>query len=371
MANGLLGNLQPNGLLGPVTMNPNIAAQGRNALASALRGSPRNALLDPEFYMRDLKDSAVNYFSDPENSLRALSIAPVPVLSDVAGLAADALMYKNKPESRNMLNFGLTGVGMLPFIPALATAYHGSPYKFDKFDAAHIGKGEGAQAYGHGVYFAESPDVAQSYQRNLASTLSIDGKPVFQNGRIVNSTGNEMVDDLLLMHSGDAKAVGKDILANLKELRSRFASQPQATAPAMAGVEKKIIKETQAELAALRNVRNSSKYSVGGSLYKVDIPDEYIPRMLDWDKPLSQQPEILKAFKNTGFASADPNITGRQFIRDWLGDPANPETAHALKSIGIPGIRYLDGGSRGTGQGTSNYVVFPGNEGAVKILERK
>ena len=28
-------------------------------------------------------------------------------------------------------------------------------------------------------------------------------------------------------------------------------------------------------------------------LYKVDIPDEAIPRMLDWDKPLSQQsPEV-------------------------------------------------------------------------------
>lgn len=33
-------------------------------------------------------------------------------------------------------------------------------------------------------------------------------------------------------------------------------------------------------------------------------------------------------------------------------------------------IRYLDGGSRGAGQGTSNFVVFPGNEGLLQILER-
>ena len=33
-------------------------------------------------------------------------------------------------------------------------------------------------------------------------------------------------------------------------------------------------------------------------------------------------------------------------------------------------IRYLDGGSRGAGTGTSNYVVFPGNENLLKILER-
>ena len=33
-------------------------------------------------------------------------------------------------------------------------------------------------------------------------------------------------------------------------------------------------------------------------------------------------------------------------------------------------IRYLDGGSRGAGQGSSNFVVFPGNEGLLSILER-
>lgn len=33
-------------------------------------------------------------------------------------------------------------------------------------------------------------------------------------------------------------------------------------------------------------------------------------------------------------------------------------------------IRYLDGGSRDAGAGSSNFVVFPGNEGLLKILER-
>lgn len=36
---------------------------------------------------------------------------------------------------------------------------------------------------------------------------------------------------------------------------------------------------------------------------------------------------------------------------------------------GIPGIRYLDEASRGAGAGTSNFVVFPGNEGLLKMLE--
>jgi hypothetical protein len=44
--------------------------------------------------------------------------------------------------------------------------------------------------------------------------------------------------------------------------------------------------------------------------------------------------------------------------------------ADRLRKAGIPGIRYLDGGSRGAGAGTSNYVVFPGEENALRILER-
>jgi hypothetical protein len=42
-----------------------------------------------------------------------------------------------------------------------------------------------------------------------------------------------------------------------------------------------------------------------------------------------------------------------------------------MRDAGIPGIRYLDGGSRTAGAGSSNYVVFPGNEGLLKILGRE
>src|SRR4030095_5667329 len=42
-------------------------------------------------------------------------------------------------------------------------AYHGSPYDFERFDPSRIGTGEGAQAYGHGLYFAEAEPVAESY----------------------------------------------------------------------------------------------------------------------------------------------------------------------------------------------------------------
>jgi hypothetical protein len=41
-----------------------------------------------------------------------------------------------------------------------------------------------------------------------------------------------------------------------------------------------------------------------------------------------------------------------------------------LQSRGVPGVRYLDWFSRKSGEGTSNYVVFRGNEDLIKILRR-
>ena len=40
--------------------------------------------------------------------------------------------------------------------PGGIRAYHGSPYDFPAFDISKIGTGEGAQAYGHGLYFRGS-----------------------------------------------------------------------------------------------------------------------------------------------------------------------------------------------------------------------
>ena len=43
-------------------------------------------------------------------------------------------------------------------------AYHGSPHDFDQFSLSKIGTGEGAQAYGHGLYFADQEQVARNYK---------------------------------------------------------------------------------------------------------------------------------------------------------------------------------------------------------------
>jgi hypothetical protein len=132
-----------------------------------------------------------------------------------------------------------------------------------------------------------------------------------------------------------------------------------------------------------------------GALYEVKIkaPPE---RFLDWDKPLNQQPggqKIIEEFsarrekalegvpqvdgsmpfeefnrkyggklEEAARFKIDPEWTGAQFYESSRlvpGDFRDPVAASAaLKELGIPGIRYLDQGSRGAGEGSRNIVVF-------------
>lgn len=63
------------------------------------------------------------------------------------------------------------------------TLYHGSPHEFDEFDISKIGSGEGHQAYGHGLYFAEEEEVSQIYKGFLGKRVEIDGVETIKDGR--------------------------------------------------------------------------------------------------------------------------------------------------------------------------------------------
>jgi transposase-like protein len=113
-----------------------------------------------------------------------------------------------------------------------------------------------------------------------------------------------------------------------------------------------------------------------GRVYKVDLPDEHIGKMLDWDKPLSQQPEsVRKAIgkivdRNIDQEPGWAKLTGEQALRavvERAGRKGDGEKL--LRDAGIPGIRYLDQGSRQGGKGTSNYVVF--DDSIPRILGRE
>ena len=284
---------------------------------------------------------------------------PLNFVQPGAARIANALKFA-KPDALKMLNEMSQGAR------SPMDVWHGTPHRFPptaknplgEFDASKIGTGEGAQAYGHGLYFAEAPGVAKGYQIQNAYKAFDIGEEAAKRGIPLNASGRGEF-------SRQAAANKSDPVKAAKGLQNANAAA------------RSIPSEDLQKMFADYAERG------GGSLYKVDLPDEQIAKMLDWDKPLSKQhPDVQKVI------SSDPRIarliasgkidnmyqSGGEFYRainskyandapalislDAAENAAQANASQYLKSLGIPGIRYLDGGSRAGGKGTSNFVVF-------------
>jgi hypothetical protein len=265
-----------------------------------------------------------------------------------------------------------------------AIAWHGSPYQFSKFDGDRIGSGEGVQAFGDGHYFAENKDVAEIYHKKLSAGFPLsfekDGKTVedaaafaeyFRPGRIVKGYGG--MDKVLNFQP--PKEPGGQWGVRVVEVNAdgseKVSARPRvhATAP-----EPKQLAEFMR--------KEGWKPQKSGGVYTVDIPDPAIAQMLDRDAPLKDQPpavqEALRKIMQLPLDSSSRKIfsdrektTGGAFydfldIDDNLKSKAN--AAQLLRESGVPGARYLDGFSRKVGEGTSNFVVFRGNEDLIRVL---
>jgi hypothetical protein len=122
----------------------------------------------------------------------------------------------------------------------------------------------------------------------------------------------------------------------------------------------------------------SKAKGVVGNLYTVEILRAE-SEFLDWDKPLSEQSEKVKAaLSATGlFTQRDLNPpanfvpsplfnSGRGAYDIIKADAGSPQKAsQRLSSLGVAGIKYFDGNSRNIEYGTRNFVIF--NDKDVKI----
>lgn len=219
------------------------------------------------------------------------------------------------------------------------TAYHGSPHSFDRFDMSKIGTGEGAQAYGHGLYFAENEKVAKGYRDNLAQP-TIDNVPVSQ----ITGARAPSADDAFLA----------SILTHEKTYdNARFR---------LDRLNRLDLMEKLDELKAAGRLKNE------GSMYEVRInadPEHF----LDWDKPLAQQPDIVKRLTTDAYyGDPSPKLTGKDIIENVFTQTGPARRSEAMREAGIPGIKYLDAGSRTAGDGSRNYVVF--DDKLIEILRK-
>ena len=114
------------------------------------------------------------------------------------------------------------------------------------------------------------------------------------------------------------------------------------------------------------------------NLYKFEVKNSDIKGMLDWDKPLSEQPEILKALDVDPNAppklnGIDPAWSGQQLHDNLLNGKTNlgapddkAKLAEWLTNKGVKGVSYLDAGSRGLeGDGTRNVVLYKGTDADI------
>jgi hypothetical protein len=256
-----------------------------------------------------------------------------------------------------------------PRFAAAIKAYHGSPHDFEAFDTSKIGTGEGAQAYGHGLYFAENPTVAQEYKKALT-----DFEVHEPSGRIIGSGGPKQtykgtIEDRALAWVQDA-ASRNDIADPFQFAIGNARRGLSDDANGQAIVDQ--IKKWQDAGAVIKP---------GGRMYEVAI-NAYPDQFLDWDKPLSQQsPEVQQRLERTGllpdlqrYASANaaryPNGPAGATLHDMArySGYSSQEIADKLNNAGIPGIKYLDQGSRAAGEGSRNFVVFDAK--TIDILKK-
>jgi hypothetical protein len=258
------------------------------------------------------------------------------------------------------------------------TAYHGSPYRFDEFKSEAIGTGEGAQAYGHGLYFAEAEDVAKGYRDALSKgDITITDSTGVKTKFPINPYGGEGdIADVLRLHDFEtARNIITDPnwLNNLPPNKQKDARQ----------------------LSGLIGYAKGAEVSKG-KMYEVNLKTS-LDELLDWDKPLSQQPQKVQEALSDIFEERAKQIKERSQIytrpveevisgqtgsdiydviasqpayEKWVKEQLNSgnlkisetntpaSVSKFLESRGIKGIRYDDAMSRGTEGGTSNFVIF-------------
>jgi hypothetical protein len=243
-------------------------------------------------------------------------------------------------------------------------AFHGSPYDFNKFDASKIGTGEGAQSYGYGHYLAENENVAKRYRDMREGELTIE-----EEGELTGVLKRMRELKLLAKEVGESDPRRVSMIDEWARLRSR----------------REFLEERP------------------GRMYEVEVglPED---ALLNYDAPISQQPMAIRNNSALLEMAADEarnnalQATTQGRHDHWWNLANNPSQAPASLAVqagrhrrpvgagrppmgpeqfseylfesGIPGIRYLDQGSRSAGEGTRNYVIFPGAEDSIRILRK-
>lgn len=255
----------------------------------------------------------------------------------------------------------------------LQSAWHGSPHLFKEFDLGKIGTGEGAQAHGWGLYFAQSREVAEGYRDRLSSfddkiTLTIDGKELTINPpqlkevllpyvlEIVKSRETalkELAPNLTEEQIKDFASTIADSVA--KRIESEFYNASKQTlykATTMIAhnydlnrrryqeaVEQNEVEKNvygilvEQSLISLRTIKKISQVRArgGGSLFEVDIPNDDV--MLDEQKEFKEQSSKVKEAVRRCLKDIFPSKYNNSDIADMFLSTADSKYSKLERSI--------------------------------------
>lgn len=246
-------------------------------------------------------------------------------------------------------------------------AFHGSPRQehFDNFDPRYIGTGEGANAYSRGFYFAQREPISDDYRRNLSRRRFFDDYGEYFD---FSSPAEEVMSEVSVFHPKQQKVLR--LLNDEDWLGYDYPSQAlkDVLSPGSYNEVSPELRQAADEL---------------GTAYEVaiDYPEE---AFLDWDAPVDAQGQgVINALQSLGFENLLPTadasrpggalgVRGEAAYKKLSSLLAGGDSAAsaALAKAGVPGVRYLDAVSRRAGEGTRNYVVFPGAEDRIRILRK-
>lgn len=270
-------------------------------------------------------------------------------------------------------------------------AYHGSGKKFNRFSMEYLGTGEGAQAYGHGLYFSGSKDVADYYRNRLSNPPDFNTPEGKAQWAMIDANGDrakaeESLRDQLSIISEGLKR-DQEILDGYKELLRNYEAdesltsqdpkpfyythalpeQIEAYTKRVEGRNDTIQLYTEA-LEALKTVDRP------GALYKVDLkPDEetdYINYHADWDR----QSEKVKAAVREILGYDPPShkrgydvyeeIANEQ--RRKVGNNQKATEREASRVLLKHGVRGMKHHGPPDGRDYYNYVIFDDADIAIE-----
>lgn len=291
-----------------------------------------------------------------------------------------------------------------PGVTFSIAALHASPHSFRKFDTAFMGKGEGAQAYGWGLYFAENPEVNRSYMNQFAQDKATWKFREVETGVIEvmqrSLVGSFLPKDALPEAKEDASDIALSVLGDLvdaargsmtvldivMELHDEIDTNRKyaETYPQ----EREKLEQLEGFMLSLLDHLDEIEVRTGmPSNYRVelnvedselmgwDYVDETVLALLK-DSPVEEVRYALERAERRADYRGE-NVSGKDVYQElfdafWDGEDGTKQEAQKAASVSllssdIKGIKYADGYTRNKAEEeqTYNYVIFDGND--IKI----